>query len=366
MDEKEIKIESEEEIKVEPENEIKAGAEKKKKTKREKKIKTRRKRPLPIRILVAIVSFFIFGIIFCCFLLLILGKTIDNLHFERELLIKPFEHAKLGEIKVGGMFNDFKIGKGYDKDADIAECIYKLLPPETKYLFKEEELREAMNASDALIYFVANKSIDYLYVAAGKDEETCITNEEVMNLIRDYEPIIAGIIGSDRIFSDSLYVSMKDGLEKTNIEKLTRLDRDTVTKELDVNLIEMVDAIKAMSVAVPIIIIVISVGLLLILDLRRKRRVFLICGLAAFLSSFFAYVFVVMLNAFTDGAIKRFPYATILLEEIRDFVKNAFVNACATVRSFGLVMILVYAGIRIWQHIRLKKEKKSLPAAEKT
>ena len=292
--------------------------------------------------------------------------TLDNLHFDKELLLEPFEHAQIGEIKIGGMFNDLNIGKGYNKDDDIATCIYSLLPAETRYLFSEEELREAMNESDKLVYFVAEHSIDYLYVCAGKDEEAYISNEDVMELIREYEPIIAGIIGSDRIFTDSMYVSMKNELEKTRIEKLTRLDKETVTKELDMNLVDMVESTKTASYAVPIVIMAISIGILIVMDLKRKRRVFLICGIAAFISSVFAYLFLVFLAAFHDAAVKRFPYAKILLEEIRDIIKNAFVNACESIRGLGLILILVYIGIRICQSIFRKKQKISGPAEEKT
>ncbi len=123
----------------------------------------KKKRPLWLRLLVVVASFFLFIVICFCFLVLIARMTLDNLHFDKELLLEPFEHAQIGEIKIGGMFND----------------------------------------------------IDYIYVCAGKDEEAYISNEDVMELIREYEPIIAGIIGSDRIFTDSMYVSMKNGLEKS-------------------------------------------------------------------------------------------------------------------------------------------------------
>ena len=337
---------------------------KNKKEKSDAKVKT--KRPLWLRIIVAIISFFLFCIISLCFLLIITKKTIDNLGFDKELLLKPFEHAKIGEIKVGGMFNYLEIGNGFDKDADIAECIYALLPPETSYLFTEEELREAINASDALVYFVGKHSVDYLYVAAGKDEETCISNEDVMELIKEYEPIIAGIVGSDRIFTDSMYLKMKEGLEKTRIEKYTRLDRDMVTKELEINLVETINETKDIGYSVAVFGIVVSVIILILIDLRRKRRIFMICGMAAFISSLVASLFLVMLDAFYDRAVERFPYAKILFEEVRDIIKNAFVNACGSVRSLGLILILVYIGIRIWQHIRFKKQKKSEPAQEKT
>lgn len=318
--------------------------------------KKKKKRPLIIRILVALISLVLSGLLLITFVGLFAVKVIGGVSYTKGQLLEPFESVKVGNVQTGKLFNSLDIGLKFDDDATLAECMYRLLPPQLQGMTNADEIAVAINESDKFIDFFAKQAINYGYVAIGAEEVAYVSSDEVIELLHEYDKVVAKSIGRESAIGPEFMVLLEKGIKKTKIDEATRFTRSDMGYDENPSPIDSYEEIKETAVFGLIAAAIVIILLLLVLDLHRKRRVLLIISIVSLLTALCGLITLAIFDMFIDEAVKRVEQAGPVIKALAGNAKNSIVNSTHSFWLMFLGFLAAYVALRIVPRIMRKRK----------
>lgn len=311
--------------------------------------KKRGKRPLWLSIICALLSFALSVVLFIFCVAIMFFISFNRSLDDSRSVFSSGTARTISEIPVGQVINSLDGSKDYGSDVTLSEYVYDKLPSADKANTSAEEIAEIID-NPAISAYVNGVLDDYMKVLSGEAESASISNDRILDVVRDNEELVESAIG--REIKEEDYARIENKLDSLNLEEHTEISvsgSEEAGKAIEFvrDIINNRKAIVArMAVAIAVILI-----LLVVLNLHKPYVVMRHMG-------------VCMIFAAAIGKIISYAYDVVLKEAgareqaavgmVMNLLGSPMDNISSVAGIFlivGIILVAVYVAAAILRKI---------------
>lgn len=184
-----------------------------------KKKRHKRKRPFWLAAICTAFSILFAWVLFSLCLTL-LYCTVFSRAASDVMSVYSSNSTNFSEIPVGQILNRFDSSGDYEDDVTLSEYVYDKLPAKDKENTTEEDIAEMID-NPSISEFVGEVMDDYMKVMTGRTDEASISNDRILQVVRENEKLVETAIGRD--LSESDYRAIESKLDEANFEENTTI-----------------------------------------------------------------------------------------------------------------------------------------------
>lgn len=313
--------------------------------------KEKKKRPLWLALICSMFSFVFGMILFILCVTLLYAAVINSSISEVRSTFSSSGDARFSEIPVGEILNKFDSSKEYDSDVTLSQYVYDKLPEADKANTTEEDMAELIN-NPSISDFVNGVMDDYIGVMTGENDEASVTNESIIQVVKDNEKLVEAAIG--RELSDEDYKKIDNRLDSIGFEDNTKIkgsneaagEIQSVLRIARMILDNTKMIFVVLGVAIGIVLII-----LLLLNLNKPYRVLRHAGACTIMSAVIGFatasVFDMLLRELGSSERASFEMVMRFIGNPQDKI-SSYSGYFLTI---GIVLMVVYTVIAISRKI---------------
>lgn len=320
----------------------------------EKKVK--RKRPLWLAIICSMFTF-VLSIVLFAFCLTLLYVSVITSSISGVINTFSSKASSYSEVPVGDILNKFDGSNEYDSDVTLSEYIYDKLPASDKLNTTEEDIAEMID-NPSISEFVNGVMDDYIGVMTGELDEASVTNESIIQVVKDNEELVETTIG--RELSDDDYDKIDSRLNSVNFENNTKITSSSA-EEISGGIKSVLNLVRSginskgvifasLGIAIGIVLL-----LILILNLHKPYLVFWHAGVCATISAAIGFATSAVVNGVVNELDSSERTYALMMMRLLGNPQDKMSSYSAIFLTVGIVLIVVYAVIAISRKILSKR-----------
>lgn len=182
--------------------------------------KKRGKRPLWLSIICALLSFALSVVLFIFCVAIMYFISFNRSLDDSKSVFSSGTARTISEIPVGQVINSLDGSKDYGNDVTLSEYVYDKLPSADKANTSAEEIAEIID-DPAISGYVNGVLDDYMKVLSGEAESASISNDRILDVVRDNEELVEKAIG--REIKEEDYTRIENKLDSLDLEEHTEI-----------------------------------------------------------------------------------------------------------------------------------------------